>query len=103
MNAVQVKIPDELLDSMELLTEVINEHHGTAVVIMGENMNVSTYQKNSHSIIRIYLFKKQRGRYEYSQELEAFSFSSLEGAYGFLEALPHMSALDMLIQMNMKV
>ncbi|WP_262173229.1 hypothetical protein [Saccharococcus sp. Marseille-Q5394] len=95
-----VNIPKELLDGMTLLSEVINpEFDNFAIVILGGNMDAANYRAG-FSVIRLYLFIREGDEYHYEKELEAFAFESLETAYGFLLALPNMSALDLLLRMH---
>ncbi|MFS0689414.1 hypothetical protein AB1K89_09235 [Sporosarcina sp. 179-K 8C2 HS] len=95
-----IHIPEELLAGRVLLSEIINPTYDKiAIVLLGENMDPANYREGL-SVIRIYLFIKEGGEYHFSNEIEAFSFEGLAPAVDFLKALPHMSALDLLLRMN---
>ena len=66
---------------------------------MGENMDPEIHKEGS-SVIRLYLLERIEGKYHVETELEAFAFDDIEFAIEFLNHLPGMSALELLIMMN---
>ncbi|MDN4608046.1 hypothetical protein [Sporosarcina highlanderae] len=101
MEQKKIELPNDLFDGMMYLTQVISPARDhVAIVIMGENMDEDAYDPDEFSVIRLYLFIDDGRAFSPVQEIEAFSFKGLEDAYGFLKALPEMSAMDLMLRMN---
>ena len=66
---------------------------------MGDNMDPGIH-KEGPSVIRLYLLGKTGDEYHVETELEAFAFDDIDFATVFLNHLPVMSALELLIMMN---
>ena len=74
---------------------------GLCIVFLGENFN----GEDGLPTIRLQLGKLNNhlDYYELEKELEAFSFMTVEAALDFLERLPNMSALELILAMNSAV
>ena len=95
----ELVIPEGLAD-MQILTRFSSqEKSDTGILVLGENTDRANYIEGSMSAVRIYLMIKSGTKYHVEGELEAFTFYDLESAYEFLEGLPNMSALDLLVMM----
>ena len=90
---LNINLPIEL-ESMELIqlieSPVVN---GLGILIMGENMNGTPN-------IRFYQLEKIKDLFEVKKELQTFTFHSSAEAMIFLEHLPNMSALELLLMMG---
>lgn len=69
-------------------------------MILGEHM----HDNEGLPTIRLYLMRNNNGNniYEVEKELEAFSFLTKETALKFVAEFPQMSALDLIIAMNLE-
>lgn len=97
LNDVKVIVPNHLLNTMEIQGVTISPtNQELGVLILSEKI------EEDQIIIRIYLLKLDKGSKEYhiDYELEAFSFNNLQASQEFVERLPSMSALEMLILLN---
>ena len=90
---LNINLPIDL-ESMELIqlieSPVVN---GLGILIMGENMNGAPN-------IRFYQLEKIKDSFEVKKELQTFTFHSSVEALLFLEHLPNMSALELLLMMG---
>ncbi|MER2079697.1 hypothetical protein [Psychrobacillus psychrotolerans] len=90
---LNINLPIDL-ESMELIqlieSPVVN---GLGILIMGENMNGTPN-------IRFYQLEKIKDLFEVKKELQTFTFHSSAEAMIFLEHLPNMSALELLLMMG---
>jgi len=90
---LNLNLPVEL-ESMELIqfieSPVVN---GLGILIMGENMNTTPN-------IRFYQLEKIEDLFEVKKELQTFTFHSSAEAMVFMEHLPTMSALELLLMMG---
>jgi len=92
-------IPDELQEDMQVLTTIISATmDNIGILIMGEN--IEPHLEGQLSVIRIYLLGRDDSEFLVEKELEAFAFHDLDSAHSFLENLPNMTALELLIMMN---
>lgn len=96
---INVIVPDELLENMQIFSSVISpkiENRG--ILILTENIDpANTHDKAKLAIVKFYLLKKSGTEYFVENELMTFKFERLESAVTFLERLPTMSALEMLL------
>ena len=96
----EIVIPEELKVNMKILSTVLSPtKEEIGILIMGENMEPKQYTSRL-SVIRLYLLSKRNFKYYIEMELEAFAFHDLDSAYEFLNNLPNMSALELIIMMN---
>lgn len=90
---LNIKLPIDL-ESMELIqlieSPVVKD---LGILIMGENMHVTPN-------IRFYQLEKIKDLFEVKKELQTFTFHSSAEAMIFLEHLPNMSALELLLMMG---
>jgi len=93
---VKILIPEGFEDDMEIITTIFSSTKEVGLVIAGEDM----YPTSEHPILRIYLLENVDLGWTLQEELHAFAFWNYNDAQSFLENLPTMSALDLLIVMN---
>ena len=98
----QVIVSDSLLENMQIYTSVRNRNkEDVGLLILTGNMEpVSTRDENEPAIIKFYLLKKSGTEFYVESEIETFKFDNLEPASRFLEVLPTMSALELLLLKN---
>lgn len=90
---LNINLPVELV-SMELIQLIESPVvKGLGILIMGENMNGTPN-------IRFYQLEKIEDLFEVKKELQTFTFHSSEEAMVFLEHLPNMSALELLLMIG---
>lgn len=90
-------LPEEFTEGMEFLSSVFsNVQKQSGILIMGENLD----GEEELPVIRLYLLKRCDLYWHVQDELQAFAFPDVLSAYQFLQELPQMSALDLLIKMN---
>lgn len=95
-NELGLTLPEEL-EGMDVLDTYMNsEASDIGVLVMGQNMNPIS----DNPVIRIYLLVKEYDAVYVHQELEAFTFESYGSAIAFLQKLPRMTALELLIMMK---
>ena len=95
-NEYGLALPDEL-EGMDVLDTYMNsEASDVGILVMGQNMN----PVSDNPVIRIYLLLKEYDAVYVHQELEAFTFESYGSAIAFLQKLPKMTALELLIMMK---
>ena len=96
---VEIEVPKELTDEMEILSTIINPiMKNVGVLIMGEHFH-SNHGINTPAI-RLYVLKKSGSKFFVESELEAFAFHNFDAAQSFLARLPEMKALEILMLMN---
>jgi len=92
----KVVYPNELLQNMRV--------EGTIFPENASQVGVATFsqQNGSDHILRIYqlLFNNTESVYEPVKELAAFNFMSRRDLVGFLDDLPHLNGLEMLMLLN---
>ena len=84
------------LDELQVLS-IQQQNSEEAIVIVGENLDES---KLCCPTIRLYLAKCFEQSLECVKELDAFLFDSKEEAISFSEKIPHLTALDLIVQRN---
>ena len=84
------------LDELQVLS-IQQQNSEEAIVIVGENLDES---KLCCPTIRLYLAKRFEQSLECVKELDAFLFDSKEEAISFSEKIPHLTALDLIVQRN---
>lgn len=90
---LNINLPIDL-ESMELIQLIESPVvKGLGILIMGENMNGTPN-------IRFYQLEKIKDLFEVKKELQTFTFHSFAEAMVFLEHLPNMSALELLLMMG---
>lgn len=99
LKQVEVKIPEWFdLDDLRILHTIIsplNEDYG--VVVASENFDNT---KTCNPTVRLYLVQQVEGQYEFTKELDAFSFNSIEKALAFSAKLPSLNAIDLVMMLN---
>lgn len=93
--SMSVEFPDELLEGRLIETTIFSpENEDIGIAILSE------FQGGTY-VMRIYqLEQSQHEKYSPIQELAAFSFHSRRKFDEFLESLPEMSGLEMLLALN---
>lgn len=93
---MNIKLPKEAedLDVLATLFSPAQKHIG--ILITGED-----YLKEAiNPIIRVYLMGLELEEWYIQDELQAFAFYGFKSAKNFVDDLPNMSALDLLLLMN---
>ncbi|SEM35807.1 hypothetical protein SAMN05192533_102309 [Mesobacillus persicus] len=93
---INVNIPNEILHDMEIHATVVSPvDKKTGILILTSGMKHFTKE----IVIRIYLLHREdtKNHFDIQHELQAFSFTSYLQAKKFLNHLPNMSALEMLV------
>ncbi|PUB08348.1 hypothetical protein [Paenisporosarcina sp. OV554] len=93
---VKILIPEDFEDNMKIITTIFSSTKEVGLVIAGEDM----YPTSEHPILRIYLLEHIDLGWAIQEELHAFAFLNYDAARLFLEKLPNMSALELLIMMS---
>lgn len=93
---VKILIPEDFEDNMKIITTIFSSTKEVGLVIAGEDM----YPTSEHPILRIYLLEHIDLGWAIQEELHAFAFLNYDTAKLFLEKLPNMSALELLIMMS---
>lgn len=96
MNEENVFFPDEMMENKKLETVIISP------VLTEIGIAALSESSQSMHILRLYQlnFDEHENTYIPVQELEAFSFQHYDELTNFLEKLPEMSALEMLLVLN---
>lgn len=90
---VNINMPSEL-ESMELLQFIESPvFKGLGILIMGENMI-------GMPNVRFYELEKIEDMFEVKRELQTFTFHSSTEAMVFLDHLPEMTALELILMMG---
>ena len=96
MNEENVFFPDEMMENKKLETVIISP--------VSTEIGIAALSELSQSmhILRLYQlsYEEYENTYIPVQELEAFSFQHYDELTNFLEKLPEMSALEMLLVLN---
>ena len=98
----QVIVSDSLLENMQIYTSVRNQNNGDiGILILTGNMEADSIRdEDEPAIVKFYLIKKRGTEFHVDSEIGAFKFEYLEPASRFLENLPTMSALELLLLKN---
>lgn len=94
--AVNIFMPKNFEDEMEVISTIFNPTNDIGLAIAGENLHPTS----ERPIIRIFMLEIVDQGWAFKEELQAFTFLNYEDAHAFLENLPQMSALEMLIILN---
>lgn len=98
-NDVNVNIPNELLEEMEIQGTIVSPiYTEMGILVLSKGM----IQFSRDVTIRIYYLKQAADRksYDVYYELEAFSFTNYNEAKKFIKHLPKMSGIEMLLLLN---
>lgn len=95
---IKILLPEGFEEDMEIITTIFNSTKEVGLVIAGEDM----YPTSKHPVLRIYLLEQIDEGWAIQKELYAFAFLNYDAAHSFLENLPNMSALELLIMMNLQ-
>ncbi|WP_033543914.1 hypothetical protein [Planococcus sp. CAU13] len=91
-----LELPKEF-EGMELLQTLISPvKPDMAIMVFGENYSNRTEQPT----VRIYLISIEEDKWDFEGELQAFVFLNFESAQRFVDDLPDMSAIDLLLLLN---
>lgn len=93
---VNIFVPKDFEDEMEVITTIFTPTNDIGLAIAGENM----YPTSTCPILRIFMLETVDHGWAFKEELQAFTFLNFDDAQTFLENLPQMSALEMLILLN---
>ena len=98
----QVIVSDSLLENMQIYTSVIDPRNGDiGLLILTGNMEpVSIRDADEPAIVKFYSIKKLGAEFRVDSEIDTFKFDNLGPASQFLETLPKMSALELLLLKN---
>ncbi len=91
-----ISFPNELLEKMTIETTIFSpENDRIGVAILSERNNMD-------HIVRIYqlVLSSNNEEYNFVQEMAAFSYKYRDEVDDFLERLPNMSALEMLMMLH---
>lgn len=92
----ELELPDEF-EGMELLQTLISPAKSDiGIIILGENYSDGVERPT----VRIYLISIEENEWDLEGELQAFTFLNFGSAKRFVEDLPIMSAIDLLLLMN---
>ena len=90
------ELPEEF-EGMELLQTLISPAKSdVGIMVLGENYLAGT----ARPTVRIYLISIQEDEWDFERELQAITFPNFGSAKRFVEELPSMSAIDMLLLLN---
>ncbi|WP_223701694.1 hypothetical protein [Sutcliffiella deserti] len=95
---VDVIIPDELLNKMEIHGTMVSPNKpDVGVLILTKGFN----RFSREIVIRVYRLQRDKltNKYTIYLELQAFAFSNYMQAKEFLANLPNMTALEMLMML----
>ena len=91
-----LELPKEF-EGMELLDTLISPAKSDlGIMILGENYSNGT----ECPTVRIYLINIEEDEWDFEGELQAFTFPNFVSAKRFVEELPSMSAIDLLLLLN---
>lgn len=92
----KVLFPDELIEDKVIETTIFPVNSKTVGIA------VLSHKEGPAHILRIYqlLYNKESESYEPIQELAAFTFKRRDELTDFLDDLPHLNGLEMLMLLN---
>lgn len=94
---MEINIGKDIIKNIHLLATLLSPSQSSlGILIAGEEY----FQESIQPIIRIYLIEESELEWHIQKELETFVFSSYASAKKFVNDLPEMSALDLLLVMN---
>ncbi|MEH7355158.1 hypothetical protein V7150_16495 [Neobacillus drentensis] len=94
-NDYNVIFPDEILEGMniEAFTIAPRDHRIGVAILSGKDENMH--------VLRLYqVIKREDQQFYPTHELEAFSFHSKKDLKEFMEKLPHLTAIELLLIMH---
>lgn len=90
------ELPEEF-EGMELLETLISPAKSNiGIMVLGENYSDGVERPT----VRIYLISIEEDEWDFEGELQAFTFLNFGSAKRFVEDLPSMSAIDLLLLLN---
>lgn len=93
---MKIELPEEL-EGMEILATLLSpDKPEIGVLVLGEDYQ----EKSNQPVIRVYLINMYEEEWVIQDELQAFAFWSFESAKRFVDDLPSMSAIDLMLLMN---
>ena len=98
-NDVKVEVPKEMLKGMKIEATVVSPSHpDVGVLILSKGFN----QFSKEIVFRLYRIQKDThtDSYYIVLELEAFMFTKYQKAKEFMDKLPNMTGLEMLLLLN---
>ena len=91
-----LELPEEF-EGMELLQTLISPvKSDMGIMVLGENYSDGAERPT----VRIYLISIEEDEWDLEGELQAFTFPNFGSAKRFVEDLPSMSAIDLLLLLN---
>ncbi|MGE6415874.1 hypothetical protein ACQKDD_17050 [Planococcus kocurii] len=92
-----IEIEEQLEDNMKIITTIFSPAlSDIGILLAGENY----YEQAKQVAIQVYLLGNEKGKWFIQGELQAFIFSSFSSAQRFIDNLPSMSALDLMLIMS---
>ncbi|MEG0259619.1 MAG: hypothetical protein RR651_07070 [Lysinibacillus sp.] len=83
------------MDGLQVLQTITSPKTvSIGLLLVGVYFN-EPYQANP--LVRVYLLQYSDGAFEMTKELEAYSFESIEEAYEFVNRLPRLSVVDLIM------
>jgi len=95
----KINLPNELLKEMAIHATIISPSKPDVGVLV---LKKGFHQFSKEIVVRIYRLQKEVTceSYYINNELEAFMFTSYKAAKEFLDNLPNMTGLEMLLLLN---
>ncbi|WP_298830116.1 hypothetical protein [uncultured Planococcus sp.] len=91
-----LELPEEF-EGMELLQTLLSPAKSDrGIMILGKNYSDGVERPT----VRIYLISIEENEWDLEEELQAFTFLNFGSAKRFVEGLPSMSAIDLLLLLN---
>lgn len=94
-NKFELIIDSKLMEEMELITHLISPKYSSIGILFMKEKDES-----ESIVIRIYRTEEIEGEYQASNEIGSYSFVELSHALEFIEHLPQMSAIDLMLLQN---
>lgn len=93
---MDIELPEKL-NGMEVLATLFSPAEpNIGILVTGENYE----EKTTQPLVCVYLIAFNEGKWFIQEELQAFSFWSFKSAKRFVDDLPNMSAIDLMLLMN---
>lgn len=94
---MELLVPDDFEEEMTVLATLKSPAQAfIGILIAGEDYQ----EKAKEPVIRIYLLALEDQEWHIADELHAFAFSDYASAQRFVDDLPDMSAIDLLLLIN---
>lgn len=93
---VKASFPNEIINDMSFEKNIFNTASNDVMISTFSEWNGSSY------VLRIYqlLYNRFNETYEFAQELAAFSFEERSELVDFLNRLPELNGIEMLMLLN---